>query len=138
MEWNEKIMVQKKISRRIITEFYQDIIRWESMLGYAAKELLFLETLLHAKAFENMAPLKTKEMLRFKQEVKIKNLEINKLNDEIEISKDEVGAFLDCDRDSTIEFSFKNYKELKNNFASFNDSYNQYKIEIFKHTGGIL
>ena len=131
-------MVSKKISRKVISEFYQDIIRWESMLGFASNELIFLDTLLHAKAFENMEPLKTEEMFRFKQEVKIKNLEINKLNKEIEISKNKVGAFLDCDGDSTIEFSFKNYKELKHSFASFNDSYNQYKIEIFKHTGGIL
>lgn len=131
-------MAQKKISRKVISEFYQDIIRWESMLGYAYNELLFLDTLLHANAFENMTPLKTEEMSRFKLEIKIKNKEINDLTTQIEFSKDKIGAFLDCDLNSNLEFSFKNYKELKHNFTRFNDSYNEYKIKIFKHTGGIL
>lgn len=131
-------MIQKKISRKVVSEFYQDILRWESMLGYARDELIFLVTLLHAKAFENTAQLKTEEMLRFKLLLKIKNQEINDLTEEIEISKNNVGAFLECDENQSIEFSFKEYKVLKHNFTKFNDSYNQYKIEIFKHTGGIL
>lgn len=131
-------MVQKKISRKVISEFYQDIIRWESMLGYASNELLFLDKLLHAKAFESMTQLKTEVMLRFKLEIKIKNQELNDLITQIGFSRDNVGAFLDCYGDSNIEFSFKDYKELKHNFASFNESYNKYKIEIFKLTGGIL
>lgn len=131
-------MISKKISRKVISEFYQDILRWESMLGYARNELIFLVTLLHAKAFENMTQLKTEEMIRFKLLIKTKNQEINDLTEEIEISKNNVGAFLECDENQSIEFSFKKYKALKQNFTRFNNSYNQYKIEIFSHTGGIL
>ena len=108
------------------------------MLGYAHNELLFLDRLLNSKAFEHMTPLKMKGMLRFKQEVKTKTLEINKLTQEIEISKNNVGAFLECDENSDMVFSFKAYKVLKHNFTSFNAKYSQYKVEIFKHTGGIL
>ncbi|WP_339715386.1 hypothetical protein [uncultured Kriegella sp.] len=131
-------MVRKKISRKIILEFYQDIQRWESMVGYAANELLFLDTLLHAKAFENTAQIKTEKMLCFKLEIKTKNQEVNELKTQMELSKNNVGAFLDCEVNSGIEFSFKDYKVLKRNFGLFNTSYNQYKTEIFKHTGGIL
>lgn len=131
-------MAQKKISRKIILEFYQDILRWESMLGYASNELVFLDTLLHAKAFEDTIWIKTEEMLRFKLVLKTKKRETKKLTKQIELSKNNVEAFLECDKTSNIEFSFKNYKELKQNFASFNIAYNQYKTEIFEHTGGIL
>ena len=131
-------MVRNKISRKIILEFYQDIQRWESMVGYAANELLFLDTLLHAKAFENTAQIKTEKMLCFKLEIKTKNQEVNELKTQMELSKNNVGAFLDCEVNSGIEFSFKDYKVLKRNFGLFNTSYNQYKTEIFKHTGGIL
>ena len=131
-------MVQKKISRRIILEFYQDIVRWESMIGYASNELLFLYKLLHAKAFENTTQIKTAEMLCFKQEIKTKKQEISDLTTQIELSKNNVEAFLAGDENSEMEFSFKNYKALKHNFAHFNTSYNEFKTKIFKHTGGIL
>tara|TARA_R110002049_G_scaffold309179_1_gene517999 strand:- start:8852 stop:9178 length:327 start_codon:yes stop_codon:yes gene_type:complete len=108
------------------------------MVGYAANELLFLDTLLHAKAFENTAQIKTEKMLCFKLEIKTKNQEVNELKTQMELSKNNVGAFLDCEVNSGIEFSFKDYKVLKRNFGLFNTSYNQYKTEIFKHTGGIL
>ena len=131
-------MVQKKISRKIILEFYQDIVRWDSMVGYAFNELLFLDKLLHAKAFENTTQIKTAAILRFKSEIKTKNHEISDLMTQIELSKKKVGAFLECDETSDIEFSFENYKILKHNFERFNTSYNEYKTKIFKHTGGIL
>lgn len=131
-------MVRKKISRKIIWEFYNDIQRWESMLVYASNELLFLDKLLHAEAFENTSQVETDIMLRFKLAIKTKNQEINNLKTQMELSKNNVGAFLDCEVTSGIDFSFKDYKVLKRNFALFNTSYNRYKSEIFKHTGGIL
>lgn len=131
-------MGQKKISRKIIMEFYRDIGRWESMVEYAANELVFLDTLLHAKAFENTTQIKTEEMSSFKLEIKTKNQEINNLLTEIALSKNNVRAFLECDKSSGIEFNFETYKVLKHNFARFNTSYNDYKAKIFKHTGGIL
>jgi hypothetical protein len=108
------------------------------MLVYASNELLFLDKLLRAKAFENTSQVKTEELHRFKLEIKTKNQEINDLKTQMELSKNNVGAFLDCEVTSGIEFSFKEYKVLKQNFALFNTSCNQYKVEIFKHTGGIL
>lgn len=108
------------------------------MLAYASNELLFLDKLLHAEAFENTSQVETDVILRFKLEIRTKNQEINDLKTQMELSKNNVGAFLDCEVTSDIEFSFKNYKELKSNFARFSTSYNQFKTEIFKHTGGIL
>ena len=107
------------------------------MLAYTSNELLFLDKLLRAKAFETTSQVKT-EMHRFKLEIKTKNQEVNELKTQMELSKNNVGAFLDCEVNSGIEFSFKDYKVLKRNFGLFNTSYNQYKTEIFKHTGGIL
>lgn len=131
-------MDQKKISRKLILEFYQDIIRWKSMLGYASNELVFLDKLLRAKAFEDTIWIKTEEMVGFKLVLKTKKREIKKLTTQIELSKNNVQAFLECDETSSVQFSFENYKELKQNFVSFNTSYNEYKTEIFEHTGGIL
>jgi len=131
-------MVERKISRRVISEFYQDILRWEAMLGYASDELLFLDKLLHAKAFEDTIQLKTEKILRFKLDIKTKNQEVNDLMAQIGLSKEKVGAYLECEETAGIEFSFENYKFLKQSFANFTSSYNQYKTEIFKLTGGIL
>lgn len=128
----------KKIARKILWEFYNDTLRWESMLMYASNELLFLDKLLHAEAFENTSQVETDMMLRFKLEIKTKNQEIKDLKAQTELFKNNLGAFLECEVTSGTEFSFKNYKGLKHNFACFNTSYNEYKTKIFKHTGGIL
>lgn len=133
-------MVQKKISKKIILEFYRDIARWQSMVEYASNELLFLDKLLHAKAFENeyTTQIKKTEMIGLKREINTTNHKITNLMAEIELSKNNVQAFLECDKASNIEFSFKNYKTLKHNFELFNTSYNKYKAKIFEHTGGVL
>ncbi len=108
------------------------------MLEFAANELLFIKTLLNAKAFQDTKGIRLTEMLRFKLGIKTKDTEINNLKAEVVIIKYNVGYILESGETSKIKFSFESYKTLKHNFSQFNTSYSQYKAEIFKHTGGVL
>lgn len=132
------MVIQKTISKKLILEFYQDLLRWESMTGYALNELIFLDKLLHAKAFQNTIQRKTAKMIQLRVEIKIINQEISNLMTQIKRYKNNVESFLECKQTSNIKFSFKNYKILKHNFSGFNTSYTDFETKIFEYTGGIL
>ncbi|OED42624.1 hypothetical protein AB832_02945 [Flavobacteriaceae bacterium (ex Bugula neritina AB1)] len=115
-----------------------DVLGWKSNLQFIQGEILFIHQLLNSYVFEPVTPNLFERLQEYRQDIKIVENAIKKLNDAIKKHENELGGILDCDTISYDDSYYDKHHKLKNNFEDFCKKFQTLKSKVFSYAGGVL
>lgn len=121
-----------------IDKMKADVADWETRLYQIFEEMTFLNKYLKADIFEQNQPNLFENITKYLS--KLKNLQTQKIEVTtlIERHKVELEEMLECDDLSCDAFYHKEHNLLYSELRKFLLKFDEYKLDVMKHTGDIL
>ena len=121
-----------------IAELLRENEEWKNLLSYASEEIHFLDKFLGADIFQkNILNLYEKLQLYMTQ---LENFQSDymQLNKEVHNNRYDIEGMLECEDIGCEIFYHDEHLKLKQRVMDFLKNFNQFKLEVFSYTAGLM